>query len=620
MNADLRAPWPRRIARLCFYLAVALLLIPCLFLPPHSPDLWLHLKTGEWILQHGVPHVDPFSYTRAGQPWIDHEWLFQLIVYPLWRCAGDVGLTILWMAVLLALILCVARLCLRTLPPLTALAVVGVTMSLTNIRGALSPELFSLLYFLSTCRLLEARRRQPRWLWGLVPLQALWVNTHGFAVIGWVVSAWVLLGEWLLLRYPLRWWGAEGADRPMTRRLGLIVLAQTATLLLTPYGWQSLRYPLTVIGSLCSGGPQFVGFVEELMSFATTGSWPEFAGFALLLLVGAGSFLTRRHRLDVGLLAPFLVSALAAGWIIRQVGFFALMATCAIAWNLAGPLGERSRRVAWYLMTVTALGLAGSLWWASLLLRAGRAPERISTAAVDYLAAHALPGEVFNTFNYGAYMIFRCAPQRRVFIDGRTEFYGPRFMQEEFTAAALDAAVWQRSVERYHIRTALLGRDEREGRFLARRLYREAPWRIAYVDDKALVMVYAPNAPQSTSRAAQAQQWLTSLPALVDFLWEMGDVQGVLQHLTEQLTAHPNDAEIRIELGLVYYLLARSRLGRARPLTHDALAAGGALLAQARSYVEAGEPLAGADRARAARLLAEIRRVETWLIEQQQDR
>src|SRR3984957_4085916 len=56
-----------------------------------DPDVWWHLKTGEWIAQHrGVPHSDPFSYTRAGQRWVTHEWLSELFLYCIVRarCYG----------------------------------------------------------------------------------------------------------------------------------------------------------------------------------------------------------------------------------------------------------------------------------------------------------------------------------------------------------------------------------------------------------------------------------------------------------------------------------------------------------------------------------------------------
>ena len=41
-----------------------------------DPDLWWHLRTGQWIVETGhIPHSDPFSFTRAGSAWVSHEWL-----------------------------------------------------------------------------------------------------------------------------------------------------------------------------------------------------------------------------------------------------------------------------------------------------------------------------------------------------------------------------------------------------------------------------------------------------------------------------------------------------------------------------------------------------------------
>lgn len=39
-------------------------------------DLWWHVATGRWIMEHkSWPIVDPWSFTRNGQPWLQHEWL-----------------------------------------------------------------------------------------------------------------------------------------------------------------------------------------------------------------------------------------------------------------------------------------------------------------------------------------------------------------------------------------------------------------------------------------------------------------------------------------------------------------------------------------------------------------
>ena len=68
-----------------------------------DPDVWWHLKTGQYIAEHmSVPHTDPFSYTRAGRPWIAHEWLTELLLYQIQRVAGWGGLIVIFAGVLCA--------------------------------------------------------------------------------------------------------------------------------------------------------------------------------------------------------------------------------------------------------------------------------------------------------------------------------------------------------------------------------------------------------------------------------------------------------------------------------------------------------------------------------------
>src|ERR1700683_2766128 len=60
-----------------------------------DPDLWWHLRTGQWIVESGhIPHSDPFSFTRAGRPWVSHEWLTEVTFYELWEHLGFTGLIV----------------------------------------------------------------------------------------------------------------------------------------------------------------------------------------------------------------------------------------------------------------------------------------------------------------------------------------------------------------------------------------------------------------------------------------------------------------------------------------------------------------------------------------------
>ena len=57
-------------------LALVLAGLACIFYEPISSyDIWLHLKIGEYIVQHDyvLPKADPFSYTAEGKALILHE-------------------------------------------------------------------------------------------------------------------------------------------------------------------------------------------------------------------------------------------------------------------------------------------------------------------------------------------------------------------------------------------------------------------------------------------------------------------------------------------------------------------------------------------------------------------
>ena len=73
-----------------------------------DPDVWWHLRTGQLIAQtHSVFHADPYSFTRLGQPWVDHEWLSQILIFAIYRLAGWGGLIVTFGAIIAAAFLVV---------------------------------------------------------------------------------------------------------------------------------------------------------------------------------------------------------------------------------------------------------------------------------------------------------------------------------------------------------------------------------------------------------------------------------------------------------------------------------------------------------------------------------
>ncbi len=67
-------------------------------------DVSWHIAAGRWILQHrAIPTTDPFSYTVFGHPWVDTEWLAEIIYAPAYNLFGHSGSSIVVIAALIAL-------------------------------------------------------------------------------------------------------------------------------------------------------------------------------------------------------------------------------------------------------------------------------------------------------------------------------------------------------------------------------------------------------------------------------------------------------------------------------------------------------------------------------------
>src|SRR5205814_6266809 len=79
--------------------------------PISDADIWWHLRTGEWVLDHRtVPATDPFSSYGLGKPWVAYSWLFGVSVYTLYSWLGLAGIILCRTILLLTVAVAVHRL------------------------------------------------------------------------------------------------------------------------------------------------------------------------------------------------------------------------------------------------------------------------------------------------------------------------------------------------------------------------------------------------------------------------------------------------------------------------------------------------------------------------------
>ena len=284
-----------------------------------DPDLWWHLKTGDYILQNGIPNQDIFSFTVPNNVWITHEWLSELLMWLLYSVAGLPGLMV-GFAMLITLtywllyLSCVGR------PYLAGFVVILSAITSAIVWGA-RPQIFNLLltalFVWIVARYKETPERK-RLLWWLVPLTAVWANLHSGYLLGVVLLACYVGGAVLD-----RWFESERAE-PLAwadiRYLGVVTFLSFLAAAFNPNGPELWIYPFFTLGS-----EAMQVYIQEWHSpnFHLAIFWP----FVVMLTLGPLSWILNEKRPSLTDSLLFFGTGAAGLLSARHIPLFAIVVT-----------------------------------------------------------------------------------------------------------------------------------------------------------------------------------------------------------------------------------------------------------------------------------------------------
>ena len=66
------------VRRNAWVIGAAVLSLVLTVQPFRDSDVWWHLAIGHYILAHGIPAVEPFSFLHAANPWVGQQWLYEV--------------------------------------------------------------------------------------------------------------------------------------------------------------------------------------------------------------------------------------------------------------------------------------------------------------------------------------------------------------------------------------------------------------------------------------------------------------------------------------------------------------------------------------------------------------
>jgi hypothetical protein len=520
-----KVKWPMRVmpslADFAFLLPVMLLFfgMPGTKILFADGDTGWHIRTGEWILQHAaVPKEDLFSFTKPHAAWFAWEWgwdvLFAL-VHKFWGLSG-VGFVTVFLLGLSSLLLykLVVRACRNEALGffVTAFAVCG------SIGHWLArPHLFSWIFFLVFLHLLrDAEEGRKTGLFWLPFLTVFWCNIHGAFFIGIAAILTTALGVAIETCWPAGGGKALVPDWTASAKAMLVEAKPylwcagfcAAATFVNPYGWRLHQHI-----ALYLTDSKMMDSIQEFQSISFHSGQAFF--FEIMLLAGgcAVFWSLQTRKVTVALLVLCWAHlALLAG---RNIPFFLMVAAPPVACllqdvilrsiraSLFGSFSnslheicselrifERVRRVhvlsAFAVLSIAVLFASGQKGFEGEFN-----PDSFPRQAIPVIESSSAK-RIFTYDQWGDYLIYRLYPSRKVFTDGRSDFYGDDFLisTQHIVGGQFD---WSQQLSRFAVDMVIVKPEAPLSTIL-----KSAPgWKMLFDDGKVLIFETESRRPES---------------------------------------------------------------------------------------------------------------------------
>lgn len=459
-------------ARYCFIVLGAMFVYFLCLRAPIDPDMGWHLMDGKYLIEHNfkAAKADIFSHSMTDFPLIMHEWTHDIMMYKLFSWANFFGLSIIYAAVTCAAFILVswgikAKAEYKIIPAILGVIaggyVIGVKAQMFSLLG-LAAVIFIIFKF---------RQNSKTKLLYLFPLIfLLWVNFHGgFAVGLFFIGVFLSLeyfkkissyflektGKFLKIR---TWLGENSLTLSSLWKLGIIFVASSLITLINPYGWRIYIEIITTI---------FDNYAKSIIGewLPVSAAIPfAFQFFTYLALLGILLIMNFRKTdyTYLAIVSIFLYLAFSS-W--RHVPLFIVISIplwVSIVEHLSGKELSKLIQKKWFL-AVFLLATAVIGYQRMQITPPSYSMERMSKegnypyGAVQYLRENTKPGNFFNEYNWGGYLIWQY-PERKVYIDGRMaswNFRGRKIFLE-FNNAMEHKDGWEKTLEDNNITQALV--------------------------------------------------------------------------------------------------------------------------------------------------------------------
>jgi hypothetical protein len=469
-------------------------------------DTGWHIRTGERIIMaHALPRSDPYSFSRAGASWLDWEWGSDVLMGFAHRIDGLRGVEALFALTIAACTWLWFRLhwaaggnfylACAMMPPM---------INSASLHWLARPHVFSWLFLIATLLYAERasqaeppgpqwgrRFRLPAWF-AIAAVTALWANLHASFFFAPLIALIYAASHFVR---PLVWDLDRALEHARARWFLLAAAAAVAGSFVNPYGWRLHAHLVSYLSD-----SELLDRVAEFQSFNfhAAGSAQLLATLALAAMGGTLA-LFQKNVAHFLLAAMFGLASLRSARALPLVALLILPLANAAITNWLRSMRDLRPNVSRWLNRAMAhgnrtltldRGLKGApfaivaIAVALLALRIPAAAARIGFPADEFpVSAAAAIGKLppdarlFAPDKYGGYLIYRFDGARKVYFDGRSDFYGAAFMKQYIELVEVRPG-WQEIMGSLHFTHALLPNRYSLGAALD-----QAGWKTIYKDN-----------------------------------------------------------------------------------------------------------------------------------------
>ena len=436
-----------------------------------DPDFGWHIKTGQLILERGAPKVDWYSYTMPNFPWVDHEWLLDVVMYKVYYYFGSHVLLFLFLFFYTLAFFVIKK-------PKQEFISFFIPVTLGYLATfyflGIRPQLLGILLIAILIKIIDDFLEKSSKLVYTIPLIfLLWVNIHASFFAGLVILGIIIFLE---LFKKIKIW-QKFPPAPRLRRAGNF-LKFFDSLTIKEISFEKIKTLVAVlIASFLATliNPYFFGVYEEV--FRTTGDnflrfniteWLPlfFSGFKPFIyfygavFIGLMALYYKKVELNKIILSLFFLALSLSG--IRYTLIFIIISLPVLIDLMDIFIKEASFRKNYHLVAKTyraifvilAVLIVAIFVYGIYDFYSGMfGSEFYPKDALPFIKTIPLEDHILNYYGWGGYLILNM-PERKYFIDGRMPSWrqGDDFAFGNYVEVTKAKEGFEKYLEKYDIK------------------------------------------------------------------------------------------------------------------------------------------------------------------------